>query len=358
MKYYIYIFILLFSIYFSITPLYSADNTYSGKRWGYSHMTLTKATDLAWSKDGYFIYYRTVADDGSTICRLRDKWKNIRKQDNSGNMKLETVPGDLRIETLYKINAPVKYFVFSPDTTKAAYCIPEGGGYALYILNLATKETRRLTYGMAPSWSPKSDKIAFYFKGSNGRYGIGIINPDGNNFKVLSALDDWSPVWSPDGKSIAFLSARDYVTKGTMDYSNIFVIKLEPYSITQITREKNTWQKNLSWSPIGKKIVYQSSKGVEIADVPPKSIKLVESADKYRLDHAFKPVFSPDGRWIFFRREKGMGLVQHNTFQGAPIEGSAPWWSPAVDSTGKKIVFNLWSESSKAGIWVVEAFDF
>ncbi len=322
-------------------------------------MTLTKASDLAWSKDGNFVYYRTVADDGSTICRFRDAWMNIRKQDNAGNMKLETVPGNLRLETLYKITAPVKYFAFSPDTTKAAYCIPEGGGYALYVVNLATKDTRKLTYGMAPSWSPKSDKIAFYFKGSNGRYCVGIINPDGSNFKVLSSLDDWSPVWSPDGKSIAFLSAREYANNnGTMDYSNVFVIKLDPYSITQITRDKNVWQKNLSWSPVGKKLVYQTARGVEISDVPPKTTKVVESSDKYKIDHAFKPVFSPDGRWIFFRREKGMGLIQHNTFQGAPIEGSAPWWSPAVDSTGKKIVFNLWSESSKAGIWVVEAFDF
>jgi TolB protein len=64
----------------------------------------------------------------------------------------------------------------------------------------------------APSWSPVSDKIAFW-SGIENQYGqIWVINSDGTGSKQLTEdcshgnSDD--PSWSPDGKKILFSTAR------------------------------------------------------------------------------------------------------------------------------------------------------
>lgn len=332
----------------SLSLLFAAESRYSGKRWGFSHMIATPGADFAWSKDGRHLYFRVVSNDISYIYRIRDVWKVIKGQ---------TVPGKLKTELLYTIRYPVKFFKFSPDLTKAAYSVPEGGGYALFTVTFGSSpQARRLTFGMAPEWSPKGDKIAFYFMGSNGKYGIATINPDGSGLKILSALGDWSPVWSPDGKSLAFISSREY--SGSSEYSNIYVMRLNPLSIMQITRDKNTFQKNVRWSPVGRKLVYETYRGVELIDVPPAKRKLIVNAGEYPIGHAFKPFFSPDGRWIFYRKERGMGIFQYNTQEEVIIGGSNAWWYTELGPYGEKIVFSILGSGPQGGVWVVEAFDY
>ncbi len=337
-----------FLLFFSFVPeSFCAENNYAGKRWGFSHLVATSATDFAWSQDGRHLCFRVVENDFSYIYKIRDVWKVV-----SG----KTMPGKLKLDLMYQIKSPVSDFVFSPNLMQAAYCISEGGGYSLYVVNFSANKSKRLTYGMAPKWSPKGDKLAFYFMGAKKLYGIATINPDGTNLKILSELGDWGPVWSPDGKSIAFLSARNY-NKGTTDYSNIYVIRQEPYSIMQVTRDKNVFQKNLSWSPIGKKIVYETFRGVELVDTASMSRKLLVSKGDYPASHVFSPFFSPDARWVFYRNEKGMGIYQHNTQEEVVIGGSSPWFSPVLDPSGIKIVFSV-SAAKEKGIWVVEAFNY
>ncbi|MCQ2736371.1 MAG: hypothetical protein MJ234_04050 [bacterium] len=340
--------ICLFLFLFSFSCAFAAENKYAGKRWGFSHMVSTPGCDFAWSKDGRHLSFRVVRNDISYIYRIRDIWKVIEGK---------TLPGKLKTELVYTIHSPVKFFKFSPDLTKAAYSVSEGGGYALYCVTFAVQKTKRLTFGMAPEWSPKGDKIAFYFMGNNGNYGIGIINPDGTALKVLSALGDWNPVWSPDGKSLAFTSSREY-SKGTTEYSNIYVMRLSPLSIMQVTKDKNAYHKNVKWSPVGRKLVYETFRGIEIVDVPPNKRKLIVNAGEYPVGHSFKPFFSPDGRWIFYRKEKGMGIYQHNTQEEVVIGGSNAWWDTVLAPYGEKIVFSILGSGSQSGIWVVEAFDY
>ena len=341
--------ILFFSFVLFIFSFQSvlSTNNYSGKRWGFSQLVSTNANDFVWSSDGRILCFRVVQNDISYIYKMRDVWKVVGGQ---------TLPGKLKIDLLYQIKAPVRDFVFSPNLTQAAYCLSEGGGYALYVANLSTGISKRLTFGMGPQWSPKGDKLVFYFMGSRKLYGIATINPDGNNLKILSELGDWGPVWSPDGKSIAFLSARGYNT-GTTDYSNIYVIRTEPYSVMQLTRDKNIFHKNLRWSPIGKKLVYETFRGIELADTVNLKQQLLVSKSDYPSKHIFTPYFSPDARWIFYRKEKGLGIYQYNTQEEVVIAGSSPWIDPVLDPSGIKIVFSVTQDEGR-GIWVVEGFNY
>ena len=92
------------------------------------------------------------------------------------------------------------------------------------------------------------------------------MNADGENFRRLTnnpAMDYW-PVWSPDGKSIAFTSNRD----GNYE---IYVMKADGSEARNLTRHAS--QDNFAtWSPDGRKLAFISNRGggydVYIIDVP------------------------------------------------------------------------------------------
>jgi TolB protein len=55
-----------------------------------------------------------------------------------------------------------------------------------------------------PVWSPRGDFIAFT-KQQGGRFGIGIMRPDGSGERMLSdAYLDEGPTWSPNGRVVIF----------------------------------------------------------------------------------------------------------------------------------------------------------
>jgi dipeptidyl aminopeptidase/acylaminoacyl peptidase len=85
------------------------------------------------------------------------------------------------------------------------------------------------------------------------RSNLWIIDVDGARARELTggAHNDSSPVWSPDGKRIAFLSDRD----GT---EQLYVMWLDTREMAQLTRLERG-PNNIDWSPDGKYIAFTSS---------------------------------------------------------------------------------------------------
>lgn len=83
----------------------------------------------------------------------------------------------------------------------------------------------------------------------------------GRRLRELTAGNwrDTNPVWSPDGKKIAFLSDRDGTTQ-------IHVMWLDSRDVAQITRLERT-PSDLQWSPDGKKVAF-------VMTVPDKDVPL------------------------------------------------------------------------------------
>jgi dipeptidyl aminopeptidase/acylaminoacyl peptidase len=84
------------------------------------------------------------------------------------------------------------------------------------------------------------------------RTNLWIVETDGSRVRELTsgARNDSSPVWSPDGKRIAFLSDRD----GTNQLHVMWLDTREVAQLTHLERAPN----NIKWSPDGKHIAFTS----------------------------------------------------------------------------------------------------
>ncbi|MEZ4454491.1 MAG: hypothetical protein R3B09_33880 [Nannocystaceae bacterium] len=93
-----------------------------------------------------------------------------------------------------------------------------------------------------PRWSPDGSRIAFYgsddAKGDHRHY-VGVVDPDGENQRLLSFASCYLPDWSPDGKSLVV---------GCLDEdppTGIYIVDVESGAPTMLLADLN-----LSWTPL------------------------------------------------------------------------------------------------------------
>jgi Tol biopolymer transport system component len=111
----------------------------------------------------------------------------------------------------------------------------------------------------SPNWSPApfagrggAAQIAFV-SNRDGNDEIYVMNADGSEVHRLThnEVDDWWPVWSPDGKQIAFTSGRDG------DYA-VYLMKADGTEQRRLTYgEADDWR--ASWSADGTQLAFQSN---------------------------------------------------------------------------------------------------
>ena len=100
-----------------------------------------------------------------------------------------------------------------------------------------TNLTHGYNPGQSPVWSPDGKKIAF-----NVGTAIYIMNADGSNLTTLDS-GGYDPVWSPDGTKIAFA------------FKGIFVVNADGSNLTRLTNFHDIYNTPV-WSPDGTRIVF------------------------------------------------------------------------------------------------------
>jgi len=149
---------------------------------------------------------------------------------------------------------------FSPDGKKLAFCstMSEDGNAEIYVLDLETMKTKRLTYNSAidtaPSWSPTGREIAFTSdRTGQGAPQIYIMDAEGSNVRKVSFGGNYhdAPAWSPTGDRIAYVSRVENVF-------DLYILNLRTNQISKLT-ESNARNESPSWSPDGRHVVFTSN---------------------------------------------------------------------------------------------------
>ena len=108
----------------------------------------------------------------------------------------------------------------------------------IFIMQADGSEVRRLTnrpgFDGGPVFSPNGKQIAFYGKSENGNYDIFLMSSAGEKIQNLTndAAEDYSPGWSPDGEWLVYTSG----SKGKYD---IWIMRLSDRERRQLTQGPN-----------------------------------------------------------------------------------------------------------------------
>ena len=186
----------------------------------------------------------------------------------------------------------------------------------------------RRSYG-TPRFSPDGRRLAVASGETNSDIWIYDLTRDAWE-QLTSGGINFGPVWSPDGKRMAFSSNRN----GPF---NVFLMPTDRSASPEQITKGNTWTQALSWSPDGRTLV--------VGDQPRGSLDLSE----LRLDgeRTLRPLFatpalesaarlSSDGRWMAYHSDEAGRLeVYVARYPGAGARsqvstkgGSDPVWSP------------------------------
>lgn len=152
----------------------------------------------------------------------------------------------------------------SPDGKKVAFASNRDLYWELYVMDLESGQTNRITYSPeydgSPSWSPDGLWLVYesYTPGSTGSDFEIFIRPiDGQQEPIRLTNDpsaDHSPAWSPEGRKIAYVSDRS----GTDDIWLADLDKVEE-RLENLSRNQHSAETHPSWSPDGNRLLWTSS---------------------------------------------------------------------------------------------------
>ena len=295
-------------------------------------------TDPSWVGDK--LYFRSDREGEYNLYSFDRKTKQISRLTNYSDF-------------------PVSYV--SANANKVAF---EQGGY-LHLYDPAASRDQRLKVGVAAdlvesrprfvkgarfirnaSLSPSGARAVLEFRGEV--VTVPAEKGDDRDITQSPGINDRSPVWSPDGKSIAWFS----------DEGGAYALRIEPQEgrgdVRTIKLEGAGFYYDPRWSPDSTKISYvDNARALYVIDVPTGSITKVSQNPYYApgdpdLDHNW----SADSKWLAYTLNNStyfhtINLYSVDQKKSFPLtDGYSDARNPVFDPNGKYLYF---ASSTNAG---------
>lgn len=222
-----------------------------------------KDTSPKWSPDGWWIAFLSNRGDREKPAQL---------------YRIPTFGGEA--QPVSALAGEIESFEWSPDGKKIvcvcrktdASVVEQEKDEQKKKLGVVDRHYNRLFY--------KLDGYGYLPQERNHLWIIDIEKDSARQLTDHPVFDERSPSWSPDGKSIVFVSNRSQDPDASPDRHDLFVIPAKGGEMTRLE------------TPVGQKI---------------------------------SPVYSPDGKWIAFFAQEGEGLEYKNrNVWVIPTDGSSP----------------------------------
>ena len=345
------------------------------------HSRIVSVADPQRSPDGQWVAYTVTTIDADKDRRNTDLW--MIKWDGSEQLQLTSSPDGE--------SSPR----WSPDNKYLAFVASRGTddekkrGGQIWLLNRAGGEAQKVSDvkgGVSDiQWSPDSTRIAFThddedprdepekmdgwkrkttppividrYKFKQDRSGylgnvyshIGVLELATRTHKMITKgnTDDGSIAWSPDSKSIAFLSKRGHAEPDRTGNQDLWIVEAsEGAEPRQLTKTEFAESGRPAWSPDGSRIAalmgdndsngaYDMNKLIVVPANPPANIGATARPTVYmpQLDRAVSSIaWSADGQNISFL------LQDDRTNHVATVPAENPNGAVQRKSSGRRVV--------------------
>ena len=245
--------------------------------------------------------YPNWSPDRSKIAYVSDQagsYKLYIANPSEGVIKRLLLDSDLQIEPLQP--------VWSPDGSTLSFSASSNGDSDLYVAdaNLDEKQdATRITFNPGAEhlgdWSPDGEWLVFHSSGLPAYQGLWLRNPDGVNLIQLTSEDDRNARWSPNGDDIVFTRHSEGASKICVASKQTNGHWRDDVNTDCYTPGGESNQSPV-WSPDGKSLAYVSfgDGNAEIYTMGPDGTKQ-RRLTKNNVDD-LHPVWGPDGKRIAF----------------------------------------------------------
>ncbi len=217
---------------------------------------------------------------------------------------------------------------WAPDSRRLVYSAWRGERAALFIYDVAARSERELTRGgddVNAIWSPDGKSIAFVRDGRELRVvdvatGAERLLATGRQLGRAPFIPERNLAFSPDGSQLAF---TDITTQG---FTNAFVVPVAGGAVQQVSFLANAFGGSISWAADGRALFFTNSQRTETSQVI--RVDLVPRAPTFR-EARFDALFPSDSG----RASSGAAPARGATASASP-SATAATSSVRIDTVG------------------------
>ena len=218
-----------------------------------------------------------------------------------------------------KIKSSGSYYTvgWSPDSKRIAFSSLKSGNADIWMASVEGDEFKRLTDAPEdetdPVWSPDGKMIAY-----NKDKALWMAPVAGSKPREVVG-DGSSPTWSPDGERLGFIEGdSSYIAIMTITNGQIKrILDLQAFGLNKTDVQSKCW--NLIWSPDGQKLAFLSLPKRQIWVVPVEGGEPTELAND---DAGSKSslYWSPDGKRLSYNSDRMVKMGRGAVWE-ADVEG-------------------------------------